>query len=101
MLTCSKSTPNSGIKISILLNASRIASGPKRHPGLYEWVESKGIPNNLATGSESSEGDIIFGDQYVSLKVMLPEKIDDKLIEFIESWAKNNDYNPRKKLKIN
>jgi hypothetical protein len=31
---------------------------------------------------------------------MLPEKIDKELTEFIESWAKNNDYNPRKKLKI-
>ena len=49
----------------------------------------------------SPKGDSIFGDQYVLLKVMLPEKIDDKLIEFIESWAKNNDYNPRKKFKIN
>jgi hypothetical protein len=62
MLTCSRSIPNSGIKISMLLNASRITSGPKRHPGLYEWVESNGIPNNVATGSESSEGDMIFGE---------------------------------------
>ena len=49
----------------------------------------------------SPKGQATFGDQYVSLKVMLPEKIDKELTEFIESWAKNNDYNPRKKLKIN
>ena len=48
----------------------------------------------------SPKGQTTFGDQYVSLKVMLPEKIDKELTEFIESWAKNNDYNPRKKLKI-
>ena len=46
------------------------------------------------------KGETTFGDQYVSLKVMLPEKNDKELTEFIESWAKNNDYNPRKKLKI-
>ena len=28
----------------------------------YETVESNGIPNNVAIGSESSAGDIIFGE---------------------------------------
>ena len=34
----------------------------------HEWIKLEGeiaiigIPNNLATGSESSEGDIIFGE---------------------------------------
>jgi DnaJ-class molecular chaperone len=64
-------------------------------------ISNNGTNLRLKGKGISPKGDSIFGDQYVSLKVMLPEKIDDKLIEFIESWAKNNDYNPRKKLKIN
>jgi hypothetical protein len=46
----------------MLLNASRIESGPKRHPGLYECVESNGTPKITATGSESVSGLIINGE---------------------------------------
>ena len=62
MLAISKSTWRLGWKISILLNASRITSGPKRHPGLYEWVESKGTPKIFDTGSDLSSGLTIIGD---------------------------------------
>ena len=54
-------------------------------------LKEKGINKNNQTA---------IGDQYVSLRVMLPEKIDRDLTEFVESWAKSNDYHPRKKLKI-
>ncbi len=37
------------------------------------------------------------GDQYVRLKVTLPDKPDAKLKDFIERWAKTHDYNPRRK----
>ncbi|WP_420549364.1 DnaJ C-terminal domain-containing protein [Curvivirga sp.] len=37
------------------------------------------------------------GDQYVKLKVMLPEKPDKELIEFVEKWSKDFDYDVRKK----
>jgi len=37
------------------------------------------------------------GDQYVKLKVVLPDKIDEDLKSFIESWAEAHDYDPRKK----
>ena len=35
------------------------------------------------------------GDQYVTLKVVLPEKPDDALVSAIEGWAKDHPYNPR------
>lgn len=38
------------------------------------------------------------GDQYVRLKVMLPEKPDKELVEFVKSWSKDYDYDVRKKL---
>ncbi len=35
------------------------------------------------------------GDQYVTLKVVLPEKVDDALAEFIKTWAPDHPYDPR------
>lgn len=37
------------------------------------------------------------GDQYVRLKVMLPEKPDKDLVDFVKSWSKDYDYDVRKK----
>ncbi|SMF60786.1 DnaJ-class molecular chaperone with C-terminal Zn finger domain [Tistlia consotensis] len=37
------------------------------------------------------------GDQYVKLKVVLPEKPDAELQRFMESWGKEHGYDPRKK----
>jgi DnaJ-class molecular chaperone len=36
------------------------------------------------------------GDQYVKLKVVLPEQPDDKLKEFLQSWEGGRAYDPRK-----
>lgn len=35
------------------------------------------------------------GDQYVTLKVVLPEEIDDGLAKFVEEWAADHAYDPR------
>lgn len=40
------------------------------------------------------------GDQYVKLRVTLPEKIDGALTEFLRGWQPPADYKPRKKLKL-
>jgi len=40
------------------------------------------------------------GDQYVKLRVTLPENVDDKLAVFLRDWKPAPDYNPRKKLKL-
>ena len=40
------------------------------------------------------------GDQYVKLKVMLPERPDQELREFIENWSRSHDYDPRRKAGI-
>ena len=36
------------------------------------------------------------GDQYVKLKVVLPDKPDEKLKEFLEGWDAGKSYDPRK-----
>ena len=38
------------------------------------------------------------GDQLVRLKVVLPEKPDDEMTEFVKTWQKTHGYNPRHKL---
>jgi len=40
------------------------------------------------------------GDQYVKLRVTLPDRFDDALAEFLRNWQPRADYNPRKKLKL-
>jgi len=37
------------------------------------------------------------GDQYVTLKVMLPEKADASLTAFLKEWSAKNAYDPRKR----
>ncbi|WP_445681611.1 DnaJ C-terminal domain-containing protein [Radicibacter daui] len=37
------------------------------------------------------------GDQYVSLTVVLPQTVDDELAQFVEKWAKDHEYDVRKK----
>ncbi len=37
------------------------------------------------------------GDQYVKLKVVLPERVDADLEKFLAGWAPDHPYNPRRK----
>lgn len=37
------------------------------------------------------------GDEFARLMIHLPEKLDPKLKEFVRSWTKQGDYDPRKK----
>lgn len=39
------------------------------------------------------------GDQLVRLAVVMPERIDDELKDFAETWRKTHAYDPRRKLK--
>jgi DnaJ-class molecular chaperone len=40
------------------------------------------------------------GDQYVTLKVVLPDKPDPELEEFIERWSKAQAYDPRRAMEV-
>jgi DnaJ-class molecular chaperone len=40
------------------------------------------------------------GDQYVTLRVVLPDGEDPELSKFVEEWAKGKGYNPRHKMKF-
>jgi DnaJ-class molecular chaperone len=66
------------------------------------------IPSNSNYGTTlrlkgkgiSKVKELLSGDQYVSLCISLPEKIDAKLGKFIKKWSENNKYNPRKNMEL-
>jgi DnaJ-class molecular chaperone len=41
-----------------------------------------------------------YGDQYVTLKVVLPDKPDAELEEFITRWSKAQAYDPRRAMEV-
>ena len=63
---------------------------PKSNTGTILRLKGKGLP----TGKD---GKGARGDQYVTLKVVLPRQPDREFLEFVEQWAPNNGYNVRPK----
>ena len=61
---------------------------PKSNTGTTLRLKGKGI-EDPKTGHK--------GDQYVKLKLVLPDKPDRELSDFIKNWSKAHDYDPRKK----
>jgi DnaJ-class molecular chaperone len=53
-------------------------------------LKGKGAPKPGLAGTR--------GDQYVTLKVMLPEKADDELAAFLKEWAPKHAYDPRRSM---
>ena len=51
-------------------------------------LKGKGIANRKSGGK---------GDQYVRLKITLPEKPDTELKDFVERWSASHGYDPRRK----
>lgn len=54
-------------------------------------LKGKGVP--AAKGA-------LAGDQYVTLRVVLPEGEDPELTAFVKEWAEGRGYNPRHKMKF-
>lgn len=76
-------------------------------PTLEGSVELK-IPKGANTGTSLrlrgkgiADPQGVRGDQYVKMKVMLPDVHDDQLVKFMEKWSQNHPYDPRKKAGIN
>ena len=61
---------------------------PSSNSGSTLRLKGKGIP-----ARDSDE----IGDQYVKLRVMLPERPDQELRDFVENWGRSHDYDPRRK----
>lgn len=52
-------------------------------------LKGRGVPASRSTGTA--------GDQYVRLKIVLPERADTELTEFIREWAEKNPSDVRRK----
>ena len=39
----------------------------------------------------------LYGDQYVKLKVVLPDEPDAELVDFVAEWSEKHPYDPRRK----
>lgn len=66
-------------------------------PTIHGKVEMS-IPKGASTGTKlrlKGKG-LKGGDQYVLLKIVMPESIDKELEEAVSKWAKSHSYNPRK-----
>jgi DnaJ-class molecular chaperone len=61
---------------------------PGSNTGATLRLKGKGIQNRKGGGT---------GDQYVKLKLVLPDKPNTELKDFVERWSKDHDYNPRRK----
>jgi DnaJ-class molecular chaperone len=66
-------------------------------PTIHGPVETA-IPKGASTGTTlrlKGKG-IKSGDQYIKLKLVMPEKIDGELEEFMKKWSSKHSYNPRR-----
>ena len=79
-----------GAKIEVATATGRVQlTIPKgTSSGRVFRLKGKGVANR-ATGN--------VGDQLVTLRIELPEKIDDGLAYFLSEWRQKNGYDPRKK----
>ena len=78
-----------GGKIEVATAAGRVALNiPKgTSSGTVFRLRGKGV-RNLTTGTT--------GDQLVTVRIVLPETIDDQLSYFLSEWRQKNAYDPRK-----
>ena len=81
-----------GAKVEVPTIAGRVAlTVPKgASSGQVMRLRGKGVRNSQ-TGNT--------GDQLVKLNVVLPERVDRELFDFMEEWAGKHPYNPRAKLR--
>ena len=80
-----------GAKIEVATATGRVQlTVPKgTSSGRVFRLKGKGVTNR-ATGN--------VGDQLVTVRIVLPEKIDDGLAYFLSEWREKNGYDPRKKV---
>ena len=81
-----------GAKVEVPTISGRVSlSVPKgASSGQTLRLRGKGVRNSQ-TGNT--------GDQLVKLRIVLPQRIDRELFDFMEDWAENHPYDPRSKLK--
>ncbi len=85
-VTLAEAVLGTKIKTPTLEGAVTLTIPPHSNSGTVLRLKGKGLSRD---GQE--------GDQYVTLKVVLPEKMDDELIKNIEKHEAKSPYHPRRK----
>lgn len=86
-ITLAEAVQGGKIPVPTIHGAVSVTVPTGANTGTTLRLKRKGIPDTK--GGQ--------GDQYVKLKVMLPEIPDKDLVEFIKEWSKDYDYDVRKK----
>jgi len=95
------------IRIELPVSLSEAVLGGKVKTPTPSGDVMLNIPKGANTGTTLrlkgkgvSKADGSHGDQYVTLKVMLPEKPDPELEEFIARWSRTQAYDPRRAMEV-
>jgi DnaJ-class molecular chaperone len=85
------------IKIDLPLSLEEAILGSKIDVPTLTGIVTMNIPSgtNTDTVMRLKGKGIKGGDQYVTLKVMLPAKVDKDLAALIKKWGEEHHYNPR------
>jgi len=76
------------MKVPTIHGAVTMKVPPGSNSGTTLRLKGKGLAAQKSAAS---------GDQYVKLKLVLPDKPDSELSDFIKNWSKHHHYDPRKK----
>ncbi len=91
---------NNDINIEVPISIDESILGKKiKVPTIHGDVEVS-IPKGAGGGTKLrlKHKGVKGGDQYIKLKIEMPEKIDGELEEYIKKWSEHHSYNPRKNM---
>lgn len=88
-ITLPEAVLGASIKVPTVSGAVALKVPPGSNSGAVLRLRGKGVPSQQ-TGKT--------GDQYVKLKVVLPDPPDSELVQFMERWSQKRSYDVRKKV---
>lgn len=87
-LTLDEAALGARIEVPTLTGRVQLTIPPATSSGRTFRLKGKGIVNATAGAT---------GDQLVTVRIVLPEKIDDELAAFLAGWRERNAYDPGRK----
>ena len=87
-ITLNEAVLGATIRVPTVSGPVAVKVPPGANTGSTLRLRGKGVMNQATKQA---------GDQYVKLKVVLPDPPDAELVKFIEEWAKTRSYDVRKK----
>ncbi|MCW2236570.1 J domain-containing protein [Azospirillum canadense] len=87
-ITLNEAVLGATIRVPTISGPVAVKVPPGSNTGSTLRLRGKGVMNQATKQA---------GDQYVKLKVLLPDPPDAELVKFIEEWAKTRSYDVRKK----